>query len=69
MERPSAKLCNRIYSLLDRFFNVEFLAYYTLESKSNKTYEYQPDKLDDNLIEYNYKESSYYPTLPQKENK
>ena len=28
----------------------EILAYYTLENKSNKTREYQPDKLDDNLI-------------------
>ena len=65
MERPSVKFCNRIYSLLDGYCNVEFLAYYTLESKSSKTYEYQLDKLDSNLIEYNYKESSYYPTLPQ----
>ena len=33
---------------------------YTLESKSNKTCEYQADELDDNLIENNYDE--YYPS-------
>ena len=30
---------------------VEFLAYYTLENKSSNSCEYQPDELDDSLIE------------------
>ena len=37
----------------------EFLAYYTLESKSNNTCDYQPDELDDVLIENSHEECSY----------
>ena len=51
MERPSATICNGKYSVLDDFCYSDFLAYYTLENKSSKTSEYQPDELDDNLIE------------------
>ena len=53
-ERPSTIFFNRKYSILDDFCYVEFLAYYTLEIKSSKTVEYQPDELDDNLIENNH---------------
>ena len=35
------------------------MAYYTLENKSNKICEYQPDELDDNLIENNNEECFY----------
>ena len=59
MERPSATFCNGKYRVLNDFCHAEFLAYYTLENKSNMTYEYQPDELDDNLIENNIKECSY----------
>ena len=59
MERPSATFCNGKYRILNNFCYAEFLTYYTLENKSNKTYEYQPDKLGDNLIENNHKECSY----------
>ena len=51
MERPSATYWNGKYSLLDNLCYAEFLAYYTFENKPSKTGEYQPDKLDDNLIE------------------
>ena len=44
---------------LNDFSYAEFLAYYTLESKSNNTCDYQPDELDDNLIENNHEECSY----------
>ena len=54
MERPNATFCNEKYSVLNEFCCVKFLAYYTLENKSNKTCEYQPNKLDDNLIENNH---------------
>ena len=37
----------------------DFLAYYTLVNKSNETSQYQPDELDDNLIENNRQWSSY----------
>ena len=33
------------------FCYAEFLRYYILENKSDKSYEYQPDALDENLIE------------------
>ena len=38
---------NGKYSVLDYFCFAEFLAYYTLENKSSKTSEYEPDKLYD----------------------
>ena len=38
-------------SVLNDFCYAEFLAYYTLDNNSNKTCEYQPDELDDNLID------------------
>ena len=63
MERLSATFCNGKYSILDNFCYAEFLAYYTLESKSSKTGEYQPDELDDNLIENNHEECSYPPKM------
>ena len=44
-------------------FCKRFLAYYTLENKPNKTCEYQPDELDDNLIENNHEECSYPPKI------
>ena len=60
MERPSATFCNGKYSVLNYFCYAEVLAYYTLENKSNTTCEYQPDELDDNLIDNNHAECSYY---------
>ena len=33
------------------FCYAEYLRYYTFENKSDKSYEYQPDGLDENLIE------------------
>ena len=57
MEAPSATLCNGKYD----FCQAEFLAYYTLENKLNKTCEYQPDELHDNLIENNREECCYQP--------
>ena len=62
MERPSATFCNEKYRVLNDFCYTEFLAHYTLENESNKTCEYQPDELDDNLIENNHEKCSY----PQK---
>ena len=59
MERPRATFCNGKYSIFYNFFCTEFLPYYTLENKSNKTCEYQPDELHENLIENNYGECSY----------
>ena len=70
MDRPSATFCNGKYSVLDlkqhsvmekkHFCTIsvllEFLAYYILENKSNKTCKYQPDEIDDNLIENNHEE-------------
>ena len=40
-------------------FVTQFLAFYARENKSNKTSEYLPDELDDNLIENNHEECSY----------
>ena len=48
MERLNATFCNGKFDVLNDFCYAEFLAYYTLESKSIKTCEYQPDELDDN---------------------
>ena len=59
VERPNVIFCNGKYSVLDYFCCTEFLAYYTLENKSSKTCEYQPDELDDNPIENNHEECSY----------
>ena len=58
MERPIATLCNGKHSILNDFCYAELLAYDTHENKSNKTCEYQPDELDDNLIENNHEECS-----------
>ena len=44
--------------VLNDFYYTEFLAYYILESKSNKTIEYHHNELDDNLTENNHKECS-----------
>ena len=59
VERPSPKFCNGKYSALNDFCYAEFLAYYTLENKSSNFCEYQPDELDDSLIEKNHEESLY----------
>ena len=42
----------------------EILAYYAFEKKSSNICEYQPDVLDDNMIENNHEKCSY----PQKLN-
>ena len=59
IERSNATFCHRKYSALNNFCYAEFLAYYTLESKSNNTCDYQPDELDDVLIENSHEECSY----------
>ena len=41
------------------FCYAEFLAYYTFESKSNNTCDYQPHELHDNLIENNHQKYFY----------
>ena len=46
-------------SALNDFCYAEFLAYYTLENKSSNSCEYQPDELDDSLIEKGLEESSF----------
>ena len=51
MGRPNTTFCNGKYSILDDFCYTEFLAHYTLRNKPSETVEYQPDELDDNLIE------------------
>ena len=58
---PSATFRNRKYCVLNDFCYAEFLAYYTLENKLNKTCDElnQPDELDDNLTENNHEECSY----------
>ena len=47
MERPSATFCHRKCNILNDFFHVELLAYYTLENKSNKTGKFQSEKSGD----------------------
>ena len=59
MEKLKGTFCNEKHKLLNNFCSAEFLAIYTLESKSCKTCEYKPDELDDNLIENNDVERSY----------
>ena len=59
MERRSATFRNGKHCVPNDFCYAEFLAHYTLENKLNKTCEYQPDELDDNLIENNHEECSY----------
>ena len=59
IERPNATFCHGKYSALNDFCYAKFLAYYTIESKPNNTYDYQPDELNDNLIENNHEECSY----------
>ena len=59
LERLTATFCIGKYSILDDFCYAEFLAYYLLKSKSTKIGEYQPDELDDNLIENNNEECCY----------
>ena len=59
MGRLSATFCSGKYSVLNDFCYAEFLAYYTLESESDKTYEYQPNKLDDSQIENNHEDCLY----------
>ena len=41
------------------FCYAEFLAYYTFESKSNNTCDYQPHELHDNLTENNHEKYFY----------
>ena len=65
MGRLSATFCSGKYSVLNDFCYAEFLAYYTLESESDKTYEYQPNKLDDSQIENNHEDCLY---LTEKKN-
>ena len=59
MERPNATFCDGKFGVLNDFCYVEFLAYYTLEGKPTKTREYQPDELDDNLIENSHENCPY----------
>ena len=59
MEIPSATFCSGKYGILEDFCHAGCLAYYTLENRLSKTCEYQPGKLDNNLIENNHEEFSY----------
>ena len=59
MERPNATFCNGKFGVLNNFCYAEFLAYYTLESKSTRTCKHQPDELDDKLIENSHEECPY----------
>ena len=59
VEIPSATFCNGKYSALNYFCYAEFLAYYTLENKLSNSCKYQPNELDDSLIEKNHEECSY----------
>ena len=63
LERASAIFCIGKFRILNDFCYAEFVAYYTLENKSNKACGYQPEELDDNLIEINHKEFSYPQTI------
>ena len=63
MERPKATFCNGKYSVFNYIRYTELLAYYTFENKSSKTCEYQPNKFDDNLVEYSHEECSNCQTL------
>ena len=63
MGRPVATFCSGKYSVFNNFCYTEFLAYFTLENESNKTCEYQPDELDDYLIENNQEEFIYLPKI------
>ena len=54
MEKPIATFCNGKCTVLNDFCYAEFLAYYRLENKLSNSCEYQPDKLDDSLIEKNH---------------
>ena len=40
MEKPISTFCNEKYSILNNFCYAEFLTYYKLENKSNKTCKY-----------------------------
>ena len=55
LERPNATFCQGKCIVLKNSYYVDILACYTLENKSSKTCKYQPDELDDNLIENNHK--------------
>ena len=59
IEIPNATFCLGKYRALNDFCCAEFLAYCTLENKSNNTCDYQPDELDHNLTENNHEECSY----------
>ena len=50
MEKPNSTFCSRKYSVLKDVCYAGFLVYYTLGNKSG---EYRPVELDDNLIENN----------------
>ena len=54
VEKPIATFCNGKCTVLNDFCYAEFLAYYRLENKLSNSCEYQPDKLDDSLIEKNH---------------
>ena len=55
LEIPNATFCKGKCIVSKNCYYVDILACYTFENKSNKTCKYQPDELDDNLIENNHK--------------
>ena len=55
MYKPSVTFCYGKYSI---FATQNFYHITTLENKLSKTCEYQPDEVDDNLIENNHEECS-----------
>ena len=58
IERPSETFYSGIYSIFKRYLLYRVFSILPFESKSNKSCEYQPCELDDNLIENNHEECS-----------
>ena len=51
--------CHYQKIILNYFCYAECLAYYSLENKPSISCEYQPDELDDGLIQKNHEDFSY----------
>ena len=58
METQDSRFCNGKYSVFKQFLICKIFSIVQAKKKSNKTSEYHPDEVDNNLIENKHKDCS-----------
>ena len=63
IDRPSSSFNGGRYSVLDNFCYAEFLRYYYIVSNLSTENDYQPEEVNDHIIEENHSIVNDYPKV------